>query len=215
MAVTIYGLFSASKCYYVGSADSPREREKQHRSRLPVCVKSIPEDWEMREICRLRIARRLDAMRAEGYWILRLKSEGHPLCNTSLEGWPQEAMTNTEDWWPVIAAWASESGIHTGTVRRFVSLTEAASISGKSKQFIAMSARSGRIPGAVQVAGKWQIPKEFAISSEPVMASRMEATERALKLVAKGMTPYAAAKKVGIALSTIYRAIKREKEKSQ
>jgi transposase len=36
------------------------------------------------------------------------------------------------------------------------------------------------------------------------------ATERALKLVAKGMTPYAAAKKEGIALSTIYRAIKRE-----
>jgi transposase len=38
-------------------------------------------------------------------------------------------------------------------------------------------------------------------------------TERALKLVAKGMTPYAAAKKVGIALSTIYRALNREKEK--
>jgi transposase len=38
-------------------------------------------------------------------------------------------------------------------------------------------------------------------------------TEKALRLVAKGMTPYAAAKKVGIALSTIYRAIKREKEK--
>lgn len=33
------------------------------------------------------------------------------------------------------------------------------------------------------------------------------ATERALKLVEKGMTPYAAAKKVGIALSTIYRAL--------
>lgn len=36
------------------------------------------------------------------------------------------------------------------------------------------------------------------------------ATERALKLVLKGMTPYAAAKKTGIALSTIYRALKRE-----
>lgn len=35
------------------------------------------------------------------------------------------------------------------------------------------------------------------------------ATERALKRVAKGMTAYAAAKKEGIALSTIYRAIKR------
>ncbi len=35
------------------------------------------------------------------------------------------------------------------------------------------------------------------------------ATEKALKLIAKGMTPYAAAKKVGIALSTIYRAQKR------
>jgi hypothetical protein len=38
-------------------------------------------------------------------------------------------------------------------------------------------------------------------------------TERALRLVAKGITPYAAAKKVGIALSTIYRALKREKAK--
>lgn len=33
------------------------------------------------------------------------------------------------------------------------------------------------------------------------------ATEQALRLIAKGMTPYAAAKKAGIALSTIYRAI--------
>jgi transposase len=39
-------------------------------------------------------------------------------------------------------------------------------------------------------------------------------TERALKLVSKGMTPYAAAKKVGIALSTIYRALKRAKKQS-
>lgn len=35
---------------------------------------------------------------------------------------------------------------------------------------------------------------------------------RALTLVAKGMTPYAAAKKTGIALSTIYRAIKRHSQ---
>jgi transposase len=40
-------------------------------------------------------------------------------------------------------------------------------------------------------------------------------TERALKLVAKGMTAYAAAKKTGIALSTIYRALKREKERQK
>jgi transposase len=38
------------------------------------------------------------------------------------------------------------------------------------------------------------------------------ATEKALALVAKGLTPYAAAKKVGIALSTIYRALKKRKE---
>lgn len=38
-------------------------------------------------------------------------------------------------------------------------------------------------------------------------------TTKALKLVKAGMTPYAAAKKVGIALSTIYRALKREKKK--
>ena len=39
------------------------------------------------------------------------------------------------------------------------------------------------------------------------------ATERALKLVAQGkMTPYAAAKKTGIALSTMYRSLKRLRE---
>ena len=38
-------------------------------------------------------------------------------------------------------------------------------------------------------------------------------TLKALKLIEKGMTPYAAAKKVGIALSTIYRAQKRAKKK--
>jgi hypothetical protein len=39
-------------------------------------------------------------------------------------------------------------------------------------------------------------------------------TEKALKLISKGLTPYAAARKVGIALSTIYRAQKRLKSKS-
>lgn len=38
-------------------------------------------------------------------------------------------------------------------------------------------------------------------------------TQKARALVLKGWTAYAAAKKTGIALSTIYRAIKREKEK--
>lgn len=41
------------------------------------------------------------------------------------------------------------------------------------------------------------------------------ATERAFKLIAEGLTPYAAAKKTGIALSTIYRSIKRKKEASR
>jgi transposase len=45
-------------------------------------------------------------------------------------------------------------------------------------------------------------------------ARQSAATERALKLVAKGWTAYAAAKKEGIALSTIYRALKRIKEQS-
>jgi len=40
-------------------------------------------------------------------------------------------------------------------------------------------------------------------------------TARALRLVAKGWTAYAAAKKEGIALSTIYRALKREQEKTK
>lgn len=40
-------------------------------------------------------------------------------------------------------------------------------------------------------------------------ARQSSAVDKALRLIAKGMTPYAAAKKVGIALSTIYRALKR------
>jgi transposase len=42
-------------------------------------------------------------------------------------------------------------------------------------------------------------------------ARQSAAVDRALKLVAKGWTAYAAAKKEGVALSTIYRAIKRQK----
>jgi transposase len=48
------------------------------------------------------------------------------------------------------------------------------------------------------------------------MAARQSAAvDRALRLVRQGMTPYAAAKKVGIALSTIYRAQKRLRQPSQ
>ena len=47
--------------------------------------------------------------------------------------------------------------------------------------------------------------------TQPISA----ATERALKLILKGWTPYAAAKKEGIALSTIYRALKRERIKEK
>jgi transposase len=52
------------------------------------------------------------------------------------------------------------------------------------------------------------------VGSEGAQVTRptSAATERALKLVSKGWTPYAAAKKEGIALSTIYRCLKRIKE---
>ena len=43
-------------------------------------------------------------------------------------------------------------------------------------------------------------------------ARQSAATDKALALVAKGLTPYAAAKRVGIALSTIYRALQRMKK---
>jgi predicted DNA-binding protein (UPF0251 family) len=42
-------------------------------------------------------------------------------------------------------------------------------------------------------------------------ARQSAAVDKALRLIEKGLTPYAAAKKVGIALSTIYRALKRAK----
>ena len=41
------------------------------------------------------------------------------------------------------------------------------------------------------------------------------ATERALRHVARGMTLYAAAKREGIALSTIYRALKAQRATAQ
>ena len=43
-------------------------------------------------------------------------------------------------------------------------------------------------------------------------ARQSAAVDKALALVAKGLTPYAAAKRTGIALSTIYRALKRMKK---
>jgi hypothetical protein len=42
-------------------------------------------------------------------------------------------------------------------------------------------------------------------------ARQSSAVDKALRLISKGLTPYAAAKKTGIALSTIYRAVKRIK----
>ena len=45
-------------------------------------------------------------------------------------------------------------------------------------------------------------------------ARQSAAVDRALKRIAKGSTPYAAAKKEGLALSTVYRAVKRNNEKS-
>lgn len=45
-------------------------------------------------------------------------------------------------------------------------------------------------------------------------ARQSAAVDRALKRIAKGSTPYAAAKKEGLALSTVYRAVKRNKEKA-
>lgn len=40
-------------------------------------------------------------------------------------------------------------------------------------------------------------------------------TQQALQLVGEGMTPYAAAKKAGIATSTLYTALKRQQGKEQ
>ena len=45
-------------------------------------------------------------------------------------------------------------------------------------------------------------------------ARQSAAVDRALKRIAKGSTAYAAAKREGLALSTVYRAVKRQKEKA-
>lgn len=45
-------------------------------------------------------------------------------------------------------------------------------------------------------------------------ARQSGATDRALKRIQKGSTPYAAAKAEGIALSTIYRCLKRIKSRA-
>ena len=49
-------------------------------------------------------------------------------------------------------------------------------------------------------------------SEDGMSGQQSAATERALKLILKGWTAYAAAKKEGIALSTVYRAVKRARE---
>lgn len=55
-----------------------------------------------------------------------------------------------------------------------------------------------------------------AITGVIIMAGRQSAeTTRALRMVDKGMTAYAAAKKVGIDLRTIYRALKRRRNAAQ
>ncbi len=46
------------------------------------------------------------------------------------------------------------------------------------------------------------------------MGHQTPSVTKALRLVQQGLTPYAAAKKTGIALSTIYRAIKRKQVQS-
>lgn len=46
-------------------------------------------------------------------------------------------------------------------------------------------------------------------------ARQSAAVDRALAAVAAGKTPYRAAKDEGIALSTIYRALKRHRERTQ
>lgn len=46
------------------------------------------------------------------------------------------------------------------------------------------------------------------------MSGRQSAlTDKALKLIAKGMTRYRAAKKLGLSLSTVYRAVSRQKQR--
>lgn len=48
------------------------------------------------------------------------------------------------------------------------------------------------------------------------MTSRQSsATDHAISLVEAGLTPYRAAKQAGIALSTIYRALKRRRAKAK
>ena len=47
------------------------------------------------------------------------------------------------------------------------------------------------------------------------MSARQSAiVDEALRLVAQGMTPYAAAKKTGIAMSTVYKAVKRHRSQA-
>lgn len=48
------------------------------------------------------------------------------------------------------------------------------------------------------------------------MAARQsDVVTKALRAVARGQTPYSVAKKYGIVLSTIYRALKRQREASR
>lgn len=53
------------------------------------------------------------------------------------------------------------------------------------------------------------------VEGQQIGARQSAAVDKAMRLIARGLTPYAAAKRVGIALSTIYRALRRLEQQAK
>jgi hypothetical protein len=200
----------------VGSTNDMQIREKAHRKLLPKCCRDtpgFPDRWEMRSIVEMTCGDTIESKRAEGYWILRLRDEGHPVFNTSLEAWPREAWTNRIDWWPYIEAWAATKGfVDLKNPTKYVTAADAAELSGRSRQYVSRCAKTGAFKGALRVGNaqygfQWVIPEsEILKLGPPIKSAETSRVILTMALVRDGLTPYAAAKQVGIALSTIYRS---------
>lgn len=95
---------------------------------------------------------------------------------------------------------------------KLLSVPEAAAILGISRQAVSIRCQRGSVVGAMRVGKSYVIPDPPLLinaqgKSRP---AQWAATEEALQLVAQGMTAYAAAKEKGVAVSSVYRALKKK-----
>jgi hypothetical protein len=202
---TIYGAYDKDhRVHYVGSSTNFFERKKQH-ARRP--AKALPIGLELRELQAVELPTTYEIFRAEGWWMVRLLLEGHPIQNTLAEGWPVDVLHNPAKYKEPLFAWAKSKGLWSGDVAEFQTAPEAAIVLGISRQAAARRCRNGSIIGAVKIGNDYHVPAPPRMVSvtEDRVAQRLRVFD-AMELFKGGMSAYAAAKQVGIAVSAIYRS---------